>query len=57
MPREDSGKNRALTASMLALLFLFLVTPAWASEAELAIPVLTEGQKNILMGGFLICIL
>jgi len=57
MRRKNSKQNHALSASILALLSLFLVTPLWASEAELAIPVLTEGQNNILMGGFLICIL
>ena len=57
MRRKNSRQNHALSASILALLFFFLVSPLWASEAELAIPVLTEGQNNILMGGFLICIL
>ena len=57
MRRKNSRQNHALSASILALLFFFLVSPLWASEAELAIPVLTEGQSNILMGGFLICIL
>ena len=34
---------------------MLLAAPLWASEAELAIPVLTASQNNLLMIGFLIC--
>ncbi len=57
MRRKNSKQNHALSASILALLSLFLVTPLWASEAELAIPVLTQAQNNILMLGLIICVL
>jgi len=57
MRRKNSKQNHALSASILALLSLFLVTPLWASEADLAIPVLTQAQNNILMLGLIICVL
>jgi len=41
----------------LALVLFLQATPLLASEAELEIPVLTEGQNNILMIGLLICLL
>ena len=57
MRRKKSKQNHALSTSILALLFFFLVSPLWASEAELAIPVLTQAQNNILMLGLIICVL
>jgi K(+)-stimulated pyrophosphate-energized sodium pump len=40
---------------MILPVLLLLAAPLWASEAELAIPVLTESQNSLLMIGFLIC--
>jgi K(+)-stimulated pyrophosphate-energized sodium pump len=57
MRRENYKKNKALMPSVVAILLLFLVTPVWASEAELAIPILTQAQNNILMLGLVICVL
>src|SRR3972149_5254126 len=57
MRRKKSKQNHALSASILALLFFFLVRPLWASEAEVAIPVPTQAQNNILMLGLIICVL
>jgi K(+)-stimulated pyrophosphate-energized sodium pump len=57
MGRRNINQNIILTSSILALLFLSLATPLWASEAELAIPVLTDAQNDILMAGLLICVL
>ncbi len=47
--------KHVLSALAMALLLLFLATPLFASEAELAIPVLSSAQNNLLMIGFLIC--
>jgi len=47
--------KRVLGAVTMALLLLFLATPLFASEAELAIPVLSSAQNNLLMIGFLVC--
>ncbi len=47
--------KHVLSACILALCFLFLATPLFASEAELNIPVLSQSQNNLLMIGFLIC--
>ncbi len=57
MRRNKFNQNLILSASILSLFFLFFAGPLWASEAELAIPVLTEAQNNILMLGLIICVL
>jgi K(+)-stimulated pyrophosphate-energized sodium pump len=43
--------------SVIALLSLLFASPLFASEAELAIPQLTDAQNSLLMWGLLICIL
>ena len=48
-PKRIMGLGIILTSLVL------LAAPLWASEAELAIPVLTASQNNLLMVGFLIC--
>jgi K(+)-stimulated pyrophosphate-energized sodium pump len=58
MAMRSKRIERILLPSVFAcLLCLLLPTSLLASEAELAIPVLTEGQNTLLMLGFLICIL
>jgi len=57
MRRKKFNQNRILGLGLGVMVLILLATPLWASEAELAIPVLTEGQNNILMAGFLICFL
>ena len=57
MRRKEFNQNRILGLGLGVMVLILLATPLWASEAELAIPVLTEGQNNILMAGFLICFL
>jgi K(+)-stimulated pyrophosphate-energized sodium pump len=57
MGREKFNQNKILGASLLALFLLLFATPLLASEAELAIPALTEAQNNILMLGLIICVL
>ncbi len=57
MQRKKINQNKILSAGILALFLLVFGTPLWASEAELAIPVLTQTQNNVLMLGLLICIL
>ncbi len=55
--RSKKTVRKLILSLAPALLLLFASTALWAGEAELAIPVLTEGQNNILMAGFVICIL
>jgi len=47
--------KRVLSAAAAALSLLLLATPLFASEADLAIPVLSTAQNNLLMIGFLVC--
>ncbi len=47
--------KRVLSAAAVALSFLLLASPLFASEADLAIPVLNAAQNNLLMIGFLVC--
>jgi len=49
----DPKRIMGLGITLMAL--VLLAAPLWASEAELAIPVLTATQNNLLMIGFLIC--
>ena len=51
--RLDPKRIMGLGITLMAL--VLLAAPLWASEAELAIPVLTATQNNLLMIGFLIC--
>ena len=47
--------KRIIGLGIILMSLVLLATPLWASEAELAIPVLTASQNNLLMVGFLIC--
>ncbi len=47
--------KHVLSALVAALSLLLLATPLFASEADLAIPVLSAAQNNLLMIGFLVC--
>ena len=49
--------TRFASSIIFSLLFLFMATPLFASEAELAIPDLTSARIACLLIGFLICIL
>jgi K(+)-stimulated pyrophosphate-energized sodium pump len=57
MGRKKINQTLLLTVTILSLFFLFSARPLWASEAELAIPVLSEAQNSILMLGLIICVL
>ena len=50
-------KSIFFNLSVIALLSLLFASPLFASEAELAIPKLTDAQNSLLMWGLLICIL
>ena len=47
--------KRIIGLGIILMSLVLLAAPLWASEAELAIPVLTASQNNLLMVGFLIC--
>ena len=47
--------KRIMGLGLILMSFMLLAAPLWASEAELAIPVLTPTQNNLLMIGFLVC--
>jgi len=47
--------KRIIGLGIILMSLALLATPLWASEAELAIPVLTATQNNLLMVGFLVC--
>lgn len=47
--------KHVLSAVIVALSLLLLAAPLFASEADLAIPVLNAAQNNLLMIGFLVC--
>jgi len=55
VPRKKM--TRFASIIIFSLLFFLMATPLFASEAELAIPVLTSHQNNLLMIGFFICFL
>ena len=55
MRKRKMDRKFALILSCLSATGLLFSAPLWASEAELAIPVLTATQNNLLMVGFLIC--
>ncbi len=51
------NKKTIFSLSVLFLYCLCWITPLWASEAELNIPVLTDQQNGYLMIGLVICVL
>ncbi len=50
-------KSIFFNLSFIALLSLLFTSPLMASEAELAIPQLSDAQNSLLMWGLLICVL
>nr|MBP7322224.1 sodium-translocating pyrophosphatase [Deltaproteobacteria bacterium] len=48
---------RHFASCLLSLMLCALAAPVFAGEADLAIPILSPGQNNLLMIGFLICFL
>ncbi len=57
MDSKRNNKRWILGVSILTVISMLWAAPLLASEAELEIPVLTEGQNTVLMIGFLICAL
>ncbi|MBM4333514.1 MAG: sodium-translocating pyrophosphatase [Deltaproteobacteria bacterium] len=57
MQSKRNSKGWIWGVGILAVILMFWATPLLASEAELEIPVLTEGQNTLLMIGLLICVL
>jgi K(+)-stimulated pyrophosphate-energized sodium pump len=57
MDSKRNNKRWILGVSILTVISMLWAAPLLASEAELEIPVLTEGQNIVLMIGFLICAL
>jgi K(+)-stimulated pyrophosphate-energized sodium pump len=55
MKKRKMSQICILLFSCFSIAGMVLSTPLWASEAELAIPVLTGSQNSLLMVGFLIC--
>ena len=55
MRKKRLDPKRIIGLGFILLSFVLMAPPLWASEAELAIPVLTSSQNNLLMLGFLIC--
>lgn len=57
MDSKRNNKRWILGVSILTVISMLWAAPLLASEAELEIPVLTEGQNTVLMIGLLICAL
>src|SRR4030042_5879014 len=57
MDSKRNNKKWLLGVSILTVLSMLWAAPLLASEAELEIPVLTQGQNTVLMIGLLICAL
>lgn len=57
MASKRNNKKWILGVSILTVISMLWAAPLLASEAELEIPVLTEGQNTVLMIGLLICAL
>jgi K(+)-stimulated pyrophosphate-energized sodium pump len=55
MRKKTLNPKRIMGLGLILMSFMLLAAPLWASEAELAIPVLTPTQNNLLMIGFLVC--
>lgn len=50
-------KSGLVKKGVLNAFFFLLASPIFASEAALEMPILTTNQYNLLMGGFLVCLL
>ncbi|MDI6754528.1 MAG: sodium-translocating pyrophosphatase [Thermodesulfobacteriota bacterium] len=57
MQSKRNSKGWIWGVGILAVILMLWATPLLASEADLEIPVLTEGQNTLLMIGLLICVL
>ena len=55
MRKKRLDPKRIMGLGIILMSLVLLAAPLWASEAELAIPVLTANQNSLLMVGFLIC--